>query len=495
MSAKKKGDEVDKALLLDMGDHRIRAALRVLGITRESLLPETKPSEGGAPGSPLAQKRLEIREKKRLSLLAEVEATAELLSEDKVEEILVTSSMNDFSHSVNRGNSNTAAVLAKEQEKLDELKKKSKEEVRKIVTDNLIRNQKAEEGVRKNEEANARLQQLKNQRRLEVEARRKEQAKKEATMKDSQRKLREKKEEEGREVMSHLNGVFEKLQREADEAEQAKYQKELNWRLKLDERRAQAAEEARAAREARNEQVRHAEEKAARAQERVDEHTEVLRQKAAAGSAKFAQKRQYVKDTNEQDEADRMESFRKSTEHLVQVREEGRRLRSQSAKDLRDSCNKRRTMVNKNLEALDNVFKEKARAMFDKVEADVSGQNRRAFLAEERARREGQRGIMLELYTENRERMAHMEEYGHGDSLRGISTKVDKVNNILEQRQEILEQRAATMKETLREKDQLHEMMVTMKSAPPEKMNKLLKSMDMQPVVLQTGGEEKKEEK
>lgn len=313
-------------------------------------------------------------------------------------------------------------------------------------------------------------------------------------MKDTLRKLAQHREEEGQQVTARLDAVFEKIQQQRDATEQAKYEAALSWRLKLGERAERREQEVEAAQEERNRQYRAAEERADVIQQRVDEHLGSLRQKAEAGKHKFEQKRIAVTNYHEQRQADTEAAFRRSTDHLNRARDEGAKLRSTSAQSLRDATNKRKGVVNKNLEALNQLFKGKAKAVYEKMELDQAGQNRNNVMQEEKMRRTERREMMRELFLENRDRMGRSDSYHHGHSLRGISNKVDKVNNVLEQRREILDQRADTLKESLMEKDHLNEMMASMKTASPDKVNKLLKAMDM-PLVEVGGAEEKKEEK
>merc|ERR1719217_661199 len=112
-----------------------------------------------------------------MELTSEVEATADSLHQEDAELILMPS----------RGDSRMAkvaltseTVLEKEQAKLAALKKRTKAEVQKVVTDELMKSQRAQEGARKGEESRLRLAQLRNEKKAVLDLQKKEQLKKEA---------------------------------------------------------------------------------------------------------------------------------------------------------------------------------------------------------------------------------------------------------------------------------------------------------------------------
>lgn len=499
-SAKKKG-EVGGGYKLDTSNPRIRAAMRILGINREDLQsPSEKPPPLGfgsahadPASSPMAKKRLELLEQKRQDLVTEVMNHAESLPEEEVEQILAPPQDNETALQLAR--SASASMLEKEMAKLEALKTKTKGDLQRVVSDGLLRNQKAEEGVQKNEVSKQRLAALRNQRRLAVEAQRKEQAKKEAAMRETLKKLERGVEEEGETTMARLDAKWVAIAQERDAADKVRWEKKEAWRTQLGERREQAAQEARIKQAAKDKLYREEYEKNEIVMARVAEHVEELRGTAEAAKAKFDQTRANVMAHDEKRAAEREASFRASTDNFDRAREDGAKHRAATSAAARDGALKRRKAVDKNFADLSAQRKARDQAIVTKFEVNMAGQNRENHMAEESGKRRDQREMMRELYTLNKGRMERSDGHHHSHGLKHISANVDKVNGVIAQRQEIQQMRAETLKSSLIEKDRAREMFMTLKSASPDMVNGLLKSMDLPPVEIPTKGEEKKEEK
>jgi len=446
--------------------------MRVLGISDEDLstVPPRSPSTARKPGGPpqppasaaIQQRRAEIFERKRLDLLAELEATVDVLDEEAAQRILAPDPLATAREAakVAVGRSGRAE---EGETKLQALRDKTKSDVQRYVDQQTQKGQKMAEGESKREEAANRLAEMMKEQRLAREEKMKQRQAK-ATKKDEIiQKVRQQQREGARELMKKLQESFEKVQKHLKEKSEGldKVREERHQKLEgVSTRRTQAALAA------QEEMVRLYLEKEQRTMQRLEEQREKTRHRAVAEEGKYTEKLEALSLMIEKRQADKEATFRKTAEDLVRAQKVVEDRNEERSKAAREALEKRflkkdQVLTNKRKERF-----EKRKGILDKLAAREALSPREKLLAEETRRRSEQRELMQEVVAQNQQRLDRANEFAREQMLARIQQNSARVDSLAEQRQQQQLQRAQLMKESLIERNNVHETLRTMKVLP-----------------------------
>lgn len=321
---------------------------------------------------------------------------------------------------------------------------------------------KLEDGETKRAEVERRLAQQKREQTAAREEKRKARNNKMDRRNEAIMKCRVQQRDASRELMSKLEGSFDKvnalLKSKAETWEQIR--EERHHRLEgAAERRQQAEQTAQA------ELVRLYLEKEQRFRDHLEEEKEKTRSKASAEDSKYSQKMELVSTMLENKQAEKEAAFKKVSEALERASEVVREKNEERSKVARETIEKRMLKKDERLLQHRKERYERRKEIMDKLAAQ-DAMTPRELRAEETQRRIENRAIMEEVVEQNLQRLERAHEFAREQMLARIQQNAARVDIMTEQRHKHMLQRTQLLRETMLGRCNAQETIRTMKALP-----------------------------
>lgn len=493
---------------VDLSSPRVQAAMRIMGATVQNLTPRAPPDlkkEGmTAAQQTLAKTRHEKNEIRRKRLLQEIDDTANALQEADVDALLspnvvspsaTTAPAKEFDKFLTPSMKDLFEKMAdKQKDDFEETKKRSRNEIQRMLVDKIGANERQENENKKLEEEKRILnEQRKEQKSNVVAAAQKrdgKHAKNAERLAEMQKQERIRMRESWTKKKETCDVAFEKAKqtRAGDESKRQENRERMERILEsknrfheeLHGKRTEAYE-----RQIANEEIlkdRRLEEKHAQMLQRQDEW-----------GAKFAKKMNAVQMKQHEDEVKRETEFKERTEKLGDARARADELQKEKLERLAAEKNKRLTKLGTNQAANKELYKQDLKKWKTQLAKSYDG----GVQDDAKQKLMDTREMMNGMVNETKARIKRADEYARNQTIARVTSNAARVQALMEQKEYLQKQRMMAAKDALIEKSTMKVTIETLKDPHPKKVNQLLKAMDMP--LLPTGehkeGEEGQENK
>lgn len=429
--------------------------MKVLGVTAEEL--SAPPPKGGSssskekpssgPGSP-SPRRLELLERKRQALIAEVEMTAQALEPDVAENVL---SKDNISAAKEAGRA-LGIRLDKSDDKIASLKRKTAADLNKMVENEVKRQEKLDAALAKEKEVQKRIE----EQRKEVKDKMEERSKQRQAMAEKRAEtfLKHRREVYGKkqDQMQKLNDSFQKVEQLAQERSQT-IEETLRQRTSNEEFLKQRELAAQALKDERYKVIS---EKEGRALRHLEESRVAGSRKVEEEHAKHEERMQVLSARMAEKQKEREEAFRNKAAKVLSARLESEKAMAAKQEEMAAARQKKVDKKEMLLQSCRKQQWQRKKEIKEKLAAKDNN-NKSVYLADELQRRAEQRDVMKELVTQNQQRLERASEFAKDQMLARIMQNSARVEGIKEQRYAVEQNRTQLLKEALVKKSQLEE--------------------------------------
>lgn len=472
--ASSRTDEIPK---LDMESPRIIAAMKVTGIDvadlTECKMPELSPNSSRKEES--LQRRADLMDRKRRQLIKELDDTAAALDESLVDAILSPSSI-EASMAMD-----AQELLEVEKQKIDGKREKVKDEIQKELEREMERKQAFENTQKSREEWRKRVKERRDGRAEEISKREDERNKRDAKMDDKLKSARKGEIDRRRDLQKKLVETEKRVAKVVDVRQQ-------NYALEQEERRKKISDIAQRNLENRqadeDEKIRKLELSLQREREREERRQKAHEKNSTQAEqkrAKFSDKMTFVSERLQEEHQRREDNYKEHVDKLDSVRQAGKEHNLEVAQRARTAREKDLGKWQSNRERLRKDYRERMGAMraeFSESHAK-SIEVRERHLEENVYRKAEMKGYLVELVDQNKARIARSDACAREQTLAKIRHTQDKIESHLDQRRQILEYRTNALKDEMVGKTQLNDLKTIMRDASTQRINQILKELDM----------------
>lgn len=441
-----------------MASPRVRAAMRMLGISPADLRGESD-SARGAGGS--SQRRAEMQQKKRRELVLEVEEMASGIADDFAGKLLVADPMAEARESGRMTGFHTARGDPKLADKLEALRQQAKSDVVRMRETEENRLRRAKEEAERDAAARKRIEDMRKEqqdkRDADVKAKEAAAEKKQQLIKAASQKRRE----EAKELMQKLQEGFEK-------GEEKHRQTMEQWggiRVERSEKSAtvrQRKEERDI--EMQDEMARKYWQKQERVQQRQAGRKEQEQPRVDDDEAKFIERINYLRKVAEEKQAEREIAFGKTLDKMANAREVVDQSFQARVQTSRAEAEKRTEKQAGRMREIRKQRREQNKDILDKLSKSDAVDRASALRTEEVERIKEQREAMDDLVIQNKARLERAEEFAREQMLARILQNQARVDGMKEHQETLLHERRNILKDVLIEKDLCRDMLRTMKT-------------------------------
>jgi len=480
---------------------RRKAALKVLGLTEADLELQDDSEFLDSlmeVNKDLKKVRDEVRERKCELLRKEVQRTANGLSDEEVEQIISVSRAgrnvkSHFGSGMSDGNSRMLAtapelgagdLMAPELQKIEMYREKKKAELQDSLNEEMRKKQDAAARQVKAAADVKRLEEIKKQQAMTIAGDAKEREAKHASRKDALRRANLARDERMQEFEKKLNEADERVSNQL-----AKNASDLASRIGDKYEKGQYA--LRRKHEHEQEMFQHAihrmdlrKEKEESVNSLMERKREDMQEKANENRSKFLQRLMQVQSNREKQESDNSAAHYSSVKKHESVRaNHEERLKGFSA-ELHQKLDKGHQMAKKNLDR-QNAEKEGIRKELEKKirdEAAASAENASKYQLQVQAevqRRSASRQIITDVVHDNQRRLKRAQEYNSHQTLAKVVSDVGRVDEMLEQRRQIVLARVNAQREAMIERHKMERAFDQVKDGTPARVAAVLKSLGM----------------
>jgi len=465
---------------LDFTRPRTIAAMKVTGILEQDLVAKPLSHYEKTLANPeRAQQKFDMMERKRRQLIREVQVIEDTLDEDKMNFLLNTE------HKAEGGGIDLTAEYKAMQDKAESQRREVKMELQKIIGVEITKKEGHEEALKKRQEKEKAFLKVQAEERAKLVERANLKKKKEETM-------AERLKSRGMVLSKARRELDKKLQVSSDRATQHVEGKTQEWESIKQERRDKMAQIAKRnldylTNEAEDKMEKHdaSLQKQLEIDDRLARVLEEKTGKAAEKQEKFTAKMLHVAETLEARQVAMEDNLKKSLGNLA----DARKRRSDEEKvnvvdSIRAKLTKERERWTKNRDTTRGELRGKMKELKAKIGED-RGAVKDSQLEESNQERQEKRQFMEELVGMNKDRFRRSDDCEREKTLSKIQLTKDRIDSLIDQKNQVLHYRQGLMKETLVGQAQLNDMRLIIRDASPRKVNRLLKEMDMPP--LQSG--------
>lgn len=457
----------------DLDSIRVRAAMKMLGIKPRDLkgTPRRVPLHvaDGSPRKPVpplspdgSRHREELFEQKRQELMAELQATAEVLQDSDAERILSP----DFVATARAAG--RAAMRDDGTDMLDRIRAQAKAEAQKILEDQQNKLLRVVEAQAKAETAKKRLAEINEAKRLATEEKVKANLAKEAKKDELLVKARKQRREDARELLKKLNEGHDKaadhLHKVAGNWIKVRHEREEHCLEVLDRKAASM-------KAAREEIVKTYVEKEEKVASRLEQKKSETTTKAKEQDDKFTETLMALTAKMEEKQKEKEAQFKKKWESVGKAREtvqEKFKLKSTEVHESLDKSFAKRdaVLLAKRKERIERRNKLMEKMHMSEEQSLKWAESRHNHLEELSRKYAEPREIMDELVTLNQLRLARANEFAREQMLARIHENSAKVEARQEQQEHLNTQRTLLFKETMVEKEKHRWAILKMKVLP-----------------------------
>jgi len=453
---------------LDLASPRVRAAMRVLGITVADLGGSSVPgtykaasTPRAAPSPSAATRRAEVFERKRRETLAQLEATVDLLGEEDTQRILAPRPLTDMREVMKAPQGVVARQLDKSQEQIEALRHRAKADVDRYVNDQRTVLKKLDKGQAKKEKTEQHLKEHREAEQLKINERSKRMQGRVDRRKEAIMKERQEQREQAKEAHAKLDESTEKAQQLRQE------RTETDSRTRKD-RHYQHENTV----ERNKEESLLAQEELLRQYLEKEQH---LLQRRGAGRREKAKPSPALTDATttaevppspaEDRQAKREAAFKKKSDDLRKADVTVKQMNEERSQAIRDGIAKRMQKKDDRVQQVRKNRYERRKQILEKLESRDPESVKEA-LTEETHHRMEQREIMDDIVARNQQCNDRVNEFAREQMLLRIQQNSAKSDALAELRRQHQLQRTQILREQMLERCNAEEMVRTMKKLP-----------------------------